>query len=48
MSKGDAITNIFDRLDKSICRKCDKRIFNECKSVEREDEDTAPSPKPEN
>ena len=42
-SKGEAISGIFDRLDKSICRRCDKRIFNECKSVERDDEDTKPA-----
>ena len=37
-SKGEAISKVFERLDKSICRRCDKRIFNECKSVEREGE----------
>ncbi|MDX1514286.1 MAG: SulP family inorganic anion transporter [Gammaproteobacteria bacterium] len=42
-SKGDAISGIFGRLDKSICRKCDKRIFNECKSVEREGEAAKPA-----
>jgi SulP family sulfate permease len=33
-TKNDAIKNIFDRLDKSICECCDKRIFLECQSVE--------------
>ncbi|MEX2163783.1 MAG: SulP family inorganic anion transporter [Sulfuricaulis sp.] len=33
-TKNDAIKNIFDRLDKSICERCDKRIFLECQSVE--------------
>ncbi len=42
-SKGDAISGIFERLDKSICRRCDKRIFNECKSVERDSEDAKPA-----
>ncbi|MCB1741194.1 MAG: SulP family inorganic anion transporter [Gammaproteobacteria bacterium] len=31
--KGDAIAGVFDRLDKSICKTCTKRIFNECKSI---------------
>ncbi len=35
-SKGEAISGIFERLDKNICRRCDKRIFNECKTVPRE------------
>jgi len=29
-SKTNAIRNIYDRLDKSICEKCNFRIFNEC------------------
>ena len=33
-SKIDAISGIFDRLDKSICASCTHRIFNECKSYE--------------
>lgn len=32
-SKGEAISEIFERLDKGICANCDKRIFTECKSV---------------
>jgi SulP family sulfate permease len=39
-SKGEAISRIFERLDKNICRRCEKRIFNECKTVPREDEET--------
>ncbi|MFQ5644151.1 MAG: SulP family inorganic anion transporter [Thiogranum sp.] len=35
-SKTAAITGIFQKLDKSICKTCDKRIFRECASVERE------------
>lgn len=40
VSKADAITGIFERLDKNICKRCDKRIFNECKTVPREEEET--------
>jgi SulP family sulfate permease len=32
-----AITGIFQKLDKSICRTCTKRIFRECQSVEHAD-----------
>ncbi|WP_297526702.1 SulP family inorganic anion transporter [Thiohalobacter sp.] len=32
-NKSEAIQSIFLRLDKSRCRICDKRIFNECASV---------------
>jgi len=32
-SKTEAITEIFETLDKSICATCDKRIFKECQSV---------------
>jgi len=32
-SKTAAITGIFQKLDKSICRSCTKRIFQECASV---------------
>ncbi len=34
-SKTAALTGIFQKLDKEICRHCDKRIFRECASVER-------------
>ncbi len=34
-SKSAALTGIFQKLDKDICRTCDKRIFRECASVER-------------
>ncbi len=34
-SKSAALTGIFQKLDKEICRHCDKRIFRECASVER-------------
>ena len=35
-SKTAALTGIFQKLDKNICRRCDKRIFRECASVPRE------------
>jgi SulP family sulfate permease len=33
-SKGEAITTIFEKLDRERCRRCDKRIFSECATVE--------------
>jgi sulfate permease, SulP family len=33
-SKGEAITAIFEQLDRERCRHCDKRIFSECAVVE--------------
>ncbi|WP_455205018.1 SulP family inorganic anion transporter [Kaarinaea lacus] len=35
-TKPAAITAIFQKLDKSVCRTCDKRIFRECATVKRE------------
>ena len=32
-SKSDAINSIFNKLDKTICERCDKRIFLECSSI---------------
>jgi SulP family sulfate permease len=32
-SKKDAINSIFNKLDKTICERCDKRIFLECSSI---------------
>lgn len=34
-SKTLAISTIFDKLDKEICKRCDKRVFRECHTVER-------------
>jgi len=34
VTKLDAIHSIFGRLDKSICERCDKRIFMECQQIE--------------
>ncbi len=39
-SKSAALTGIFQKLDKAVCRTCDKRIFLECASIE-------PAPKQE-
>ncbi len=33
-SKGEAIAAIFEKLDRERCRRCDKRIFSECATVE--------------
>jgi len=33
--KGEAIAAVFERLDKNICARCTRRIFNECKTVPR-------------
>jgi len=40
-TKGEAISSIFARLDRSICRQCQRRIFNECKGL------PGPDPNPE-
>ena len=32
-TKGEAIAEIFKRLDRGICVRCEKRIFNECRAV---------------
>ena len=34
-SKSVALRTIFDKLDKDICRRCNKRIFNECQGIEK-------------
>ena len=34
VTKADAIQSIFKRLDRSICERCDKRIFLECEGIE--------------
>ncbi|VAW76205.1 Sulfate permease [hydrothermal vent metagenome] len=37
-TKTAAVTGIFQKLDKDVCRHCDKRIFRECSSVPRADD----------
>jgi len=39
-SKTAAITGIFQKLDKSVCQRCDKRIFRECASIQRLSDNT--------
>jgi SulP family sulfate permease len=34
-NKGDAIAGVFERLDRSVCSHCTRRIFNECKALPR-------------
>lgn len=49
-TKGEAIAEIFQRLDRGICVRCDKRIFNECRAVpkvEIEDEEIVEIETPE-
>jgi SulP family sulfate permease len=36
-SKSTAISHVFSKLDKDICKRCDKRIFYECESVPKEE-----------
>lgn len=38
-TKTAAIHAIFQKLDKSICRTCSKRIFDECKTIEHDEAD---------
>ncbi len=46
VTKVDAITSIFGRLDRSICERCDKRIFLECQKVEYKGEKPLMTAKP--
>jgi SulP family sulfate permease len=46
LTKVDAITGIFGRLDRSICERCDKRIFLECQKVEYKGEKPLGAAKP--
>ena len=33
LSKAEAIGGVFERLDRSICLRCEARIFNECRAL---------------
>ena len=33
-SKSVALRTIFAKLDRDVCRHCDKRIFSECQTIE--------------
>ena len=46
VTKVDAIQSIFKRLDRSICERCDKRIFLECQQVEYKGEKPLATGKP--
>jgi SulP family sulfate permease len=41
-TKGEAIAAIFNRLDRGVCVRCDKRIFSECKALPKVDIEEAP------
>ena len=43
-SKAETITSVFERLDRGICVRCDKRIFLECREVPRVEIEDAPEP----
>ena len=38
LSKAEAIGAVFERLDRSICLRCDARIFNECRALPKLEE----------
>ena len=40
-SKGDAIATVFEKMDRNVCARCRRRVFNECKTVPRRE--TVPS-----
>ncbi len=46
-TKGEAIATIFQRLDRGICVRCDKRIFNECRAVPKVEIEEQPAREPE-
>ena len=39
LSKAEAIGEVFGRLDRSVCLRCEVRIFNECRALPRLEED---------
>ena len=38
-SKAEAIADVFERLDRDVCLRCDVRIFNECRRLPKIEED---------
>ena len=38
-SKAEAIGEVFARLDRSVCLRCEVRIFNECRALPKLEED---------
>ncbi|GAB4514155.1 MAG: SulP family inorganic anion transporter [Sulfuricaulis sp.] len=45
VTKADAIQTIFAKLDRSICERCDKRIFLECQKIEYKGDKPLPADK---
>ncbi|MGD8796477.1 MAG: SulP family inorganic anion transporter, partial [Thiohalophilus sp.] len=45
-TKKEAISTIFERLNRTTCIRCDKRVFKECQDVPREETITASHPEP--
>ena len=41
LSKSEAIGEVFGRLDRSVCLRCEARIFNECRTVPKLDDGEA-------
>ena len=44
-SKSEAIAEVFERLDRDICLRCDLRIFNECQALPKLDESEEGAPR---
>lgn len=44
--KTEALSTIFTKLDPEICKRCTRRIFNECQSVPGPIDEPLPTPKP--
>ncbi|MFT5173931.1 MAG: SulP family sulfate permease [Gammaproteobacteria bacterium] len=36
VSKGEAVASIFEKLDRQVCAQCSRRVFNECKTLPRQ------------
>ena len=45
LSKAEAIAEVFARLDRGICLRCDARIFNECRALPRLEEGEGDPPR---